>query len=72
MIVQDIVEEAEGNIVIVQMSTAEARVLHDALTAAKIAIGPDLLIGRVGQEAGVDVEQMRGVLATMLSRYEFS
>jgi len=58
-----IVQNAEGDIVTIEMSTIEARVLHDALTAAKIAIGPDLLVGHVGQEAGDDVEQMRDVLA---------
>lgn len=44
------------------MSKAEAQVLHDALTIAKLQVGPELLLGERGQKAGLDIEHMRGIL----------
>lgn len=46
----------------VTMGTVEARVLHDALTIAKLSIGADLLIGDAGRAWGINVEHLRGVL----------
>ena len=44
------------------MSKAEARVLHDALTIAKLQVGSALLLGDIGLRAGIDIEHMRGIL----------
>ncbi len=44
------------------MSKAEARVLHDALVIAKIQIGPEMLLGKDGKAAGINIEHMRGIL----------
>lgn len=47
----------------VKMTKLEARVLRDALTIAKLHVGPALLLGDYGQNAGIDIEHMRGILA---------
>ena len=52
-----------GLIANVSMSTEEARMLHDALTIAKLSVGEDLLLGRGGKAMGMNVDHARGILA---------
>ncbi len=60
-----IVEYVKDDRANLTMSKIEARVLHDALTIAKIHIGPVLLLGDHGKRAGVDIESMRRILAAI-------
>ncbi len=58
-----ICNKVEGGLANVTMGTEEARMLHDALTVAKIAVGEDLLVGENGRAWGIKLEHTRGVLA---------
>ena len=49
----------------VTIPKAEAQVLYDALTIAKLQVGPDLLLGNLGRKAGIDIEHMRGILKSI-------
>lgn len=53
----------KGMIANVSMSTEEARMLHDALTIAKLHVGEDVLVGKGGKAMGMIVDHSRGVLA---------
>ncbi len=58
-----IVNYVKGLIANVSISTEEARMLHDALTIAKLSIGEDLLVGQGGRNMGMTVDHSRGILA---------
>lgn len=60
MIVESI--DAAG-IATVKMTKAEARVLRDGLIIANLQVGPAILLGDGGKEAGLDIEHMRGILS---------
>lgn len=63
-----IVDKVEGGLAKVTMSQAEAQVLANALTAAKIALGDHFVLGHEGQEQGVNIEHLRGVLTGIAER----
>lgn len=53
----------KGGLANVTIHKEEARMLHDALTIAKLSVGEDLLLGKGGKAMGMNVDHARGILA---------
>ena len=62
------VDKVEGGLAKVVMSQVEAQVLANALTAAKIAIGDDFVLGEEGRQYGINIEHLCGVLTGIAER----
>lgn len=59
-----IVDKVAGGVASVTMTKVEAKILHSALTVAKLQLGPNLLVGECHTEtADNEIEHLRTVLS---------
>ncbi len=61
-----IIDKVENGLVTLILSQVEAEVLHNALTAAKIAVGDNFVLGNSGRQHGINIEHLRNVLSTTI------